>query len=148
MCDLRVHIIYHKSESIPLVFSITWVHVYTMSPCLYLESLSIPWFHVSTMHLCLYYESISIPWVNVYTMVSGLYHDSMSIPWVLANNESHCPYHESRNFNYNINFYRITIFISADIRITKMPTYKLHKYWNTNYRNTNYSSATVERHRN
>ena len=43
MCDSGVPILYHEPKSIPWVFSIIWVPVYTMSPCQYHESMSIPW---------------------------------------------------------------------------------------------------------
>ena len=38
------------------VLSIRWVHVYTMTLCLYHESVSIPWVHVYTISPCLYHE--------------------------------------------------------------------------------------------
>ena len=116
---LGLTILCHESKVLPLVLSIPWVHVYTISPCLYHESMSLPWVHVYTMSPCLYIESMSIPWVHVYTMSSCLYHESMSIPWVnvytrilclyheymsiprvLANNKSHCPNYEARHLNY------------------------------------------------
>ena len=74
--------------------------VYTMSPCIYHDSMSLPWVHVHTMGSFLYYESISIRWVNVYTLIPCPYHESMSIPWVIVNNKSHCTYYEARHFNY------------------------------------------------
>ena len=91
VCNQGVPILYHESESIPI--SISWVHVYTMSPCLYHESLSIPWVHIYTMSPCLYHESMFLPWVHVYTKSTCLYHESMSIPWVLVNSMSPCLYH-------------------------------------------------------
>ena len=48
-------IIYHESKSIPLLLSIPWVHVYTMSPFLYHESMSITWVlsnNKSHCHFC------------------------------------------------------------------------------------------------
>ena len=74
---------YHESMSILLV--IPWVHVYTMSPCLWQESIFIPWVHVYTMSPSVYHKSISIP-VHVYTLSPCKFHESMSIPWILANN--------------------------------------------------------------
>jgi hypothetical protein len=69
---------YHKSMSIPWVFSNTispclyhgsmfkqWVHVYTMNPrpeSRIQNSDSIPWVHVHTRSLCQIHASISIPW--------------------------------------------------------------------------------------
>ena len=65
VCDSGVPILYHESESIPWVLSIPWIHVYTMSPLLYQESMSIPRVHVYTIRPCLYHESMSIPWILV-----------------------------------------------------------------------------------
>ena len=43
--------------------------IYTMSPCLYQESMSIPWVHVNSISPCLYHESLLIPCIHV-----SLYH--------------------------------------------------------------------------
>ena len=67
VCHSGVPTLYHHSKSIPLVLSVTLVHVYTMSPCLY-------------QRLCIYHESMYIPLVHVYTIRSCLYYESMSIP--------------------------------------------------------------------
>ena len=68
-CDNTMSLyIYHDPMCIP------WVPFYTMSPCLYHESMSIqdsmciPWVLVNSMHLILYHESLPITWVNVYNM--------------------------------------------------------------------------------
>ena len=101
VCDIGVPIPYHESESIPWVFSIPWVYVYamssfyTISQCLYHESMCIPWVHVYTMSPCQYHESMYIPWIHVYTVIPCSYHESMYIPWVLVNTMSPCLYHES-----------------------------------------------------
>ena len=77
-------------EYIPWVLSIPWVHIHTITPCVYHESLVIPWVRVNTMSPCLYHESLSIPRVLVYTMSPCQFHASISIPWVPANNMSQC----------------------------------------------------------
>ena len=85
VCDLGVPILNHESESIPWVFSIPWVHVYTMIPCIYHESMSTPWGNVYTTSPCLYHKFMSIPWYHVYTINPCLYNESMSSPWVFVN---------------------------------------------------------------
>ena len=80
--DSGVPMLYPESKSIPLVLSLPWVHIYSMSPCLYHVSMSIPWVHVSTISPCLYHKSMSIQWVNVYTIIPYIYHESLPIPWV------------------------------------------------------------------
>ena len=94
-------ILYHESKSIPLVLSIPWVQVYTMSPCLY-------------------HDSMFIPLVHVYTMSPWKFHESMSIPWVLANNMIQCLYLEiqiTEIKKYKLQIYRNTIFRNSEIQI-------------------------------
>ena len=109
-------------ESIPLVSSIPWVHEYTMSPCLYHDSMSITWVHVYTMSPSLYHEHLSIPCVHVYTMSPCQYRESMSI---------------TRNYWYP----KIHV---TEIQKYKWQKYKLQKYKTQNYRNTNNRISEIQ----
>ena len=60
--------LYCESESVLLVLSIPWVHVYTMTQCLNHGSLSIPWSNVYTMSPCVYHESLFIQFIHVYSI--------------------------------------------------------------------------------
>ena len=140
MCDEGVSILYHESESVPWVLSIPWVHIYTMTPCVYHESLFIPWVHVYTMSPCLYHESMCIPWVLVNSMHLFLYHKSLPITWVNVYTMSP-EIQITKRFllllqKYNFQKYRDTNYRNKEIQITDIHKYKLHKYRNTNDRNT------------
>ena len=111
LCDSGVPILYHESKSIPWVLSISWIYIYTMSPCQYHESMYLSWVlannmtisWVNTMSPCLYNESISrgTQRFKRYVCDSGvpiLYHESKSRPWVLSIilvfTLSPCQYHD------------------------------------------------------
>ena len=93
------------------------VHVYSMSPCLYPESMSIPWIHVYTVSPCLYYKSMFVKWVLINSMH----------PW-------------QKDFF----FYRNTFYRNREIQIIGIQTYKLQKYRNTSYRNTEIQITDIQ----
>ena len=74
---------------------ILWVHVYTMSLCLYHESMSKPRVHVNTMSPCLFHASMFISWVLSINISPSLYHESKFIPWVQVYTMSPCLFHAS-----------------------------------------------------
>ena len=114
LCDSGILILYHESKSIPWVLSIPWVYIYTMSLCLYQESMSITRVHINIISPCPYHRSMSKP-VLVNSMHPCLYNESFPIIWV--------------------NVYTM----SQEIQITeinKLQKYKFKKYSNISYRNT------------
>ena len=68
------------SQSFIKLWSLPWVLANTMSPFLYIESMSIPRVHVNTISID--HESMSIPWVLVNSMHPCRYHESFPIIWV------------------------------------------------------------------
>ena len=57
VCGEGVSILYHETESVPLVLS--------MSPYIYHDPMRIPWVAIYTMSSCIYHESMSIPWIQI-----------------------------------------------------------------------------------
>ena len=141
MCDEGVSILYHESKSVPWVFSIPWVHIYTLTPFVYHELLFIPWVSVYTMSPCLYHESMCIPWVLVNSIHLFLYHNSLPITWVNVYNMSPEIQKNKKRFllllcKYNFQKYINTNYRNKNIQITDIHKYMFHEYRNTNDRNT------------
>ena len=110
MCDSGVHILYHEYKSIPLVLSILWVHFYTISSCLF-------------------HESMSIPWVYVYTKSPYLYHEYFPKRRFIVNTMSP----ELQKL-----FYRNTNYRNTKIQITEMKITEKLKFISQKHRTTNY----------
>ena len=132
MCDEGLYILYHESKSVPWVLSIPWVHIYTMTPCVYHELLFIPSVHIDTMSPCLYHKSMWIPWGLFNPMHLFLYHESLPITWVNVYNMSP----EIQITKKICCCCKNTTFTNTEIQITRIKKSKLKIYKNTSYINT------------
>ena len=144
MCDSRV--------------PIPWVHVYTMNPCQFHESMSIPWVLFNTKSpspyheamsipcSCQYHESISISWVS--TKSPWQYQESKSIPWFQGvqgvPNGPRYPKGKSRSKVYDCTFYMWKLAIKLIFygrQIMGDP------YKNSNYRNTEIQITEIQNYK-
>ena len=139
-CDSGVPILYHESKSIPWVLSISRVLVYTMSPCQYHDFMSIPWVLVNSKR---YLKVQEVPSGLIGTLWSNRYLKVQKVP--------KGPRGAQRSKRY-LKVQEVpkgprgnTMFRSAEIHITGMQKYKLKKYQNINYRNTEIQIIEIQK---
>ena len=147
VCDKWVPILFH--DSITWVLSISWVHVYTMSPCLYHRSMSITGVLVSSMHQRLYHESLAIIWVIVYNMSQKFKLQKIhQITGKLFLEIQTYNLQEYRNTNYKVHKYRNTNDRNIEIQITEIQITEVPKYQLKRYRNKKIQKNKLQTYQN